>query len=905
MSLAQFIKDYIDAINSFCDSFNIDTSLDLMAVLKFSGFYLANSLKLLLQYVITLQWLSDFYALKITIPKIITSNLSNNYTLDNPSLHFFKFFEVPNVTRNFFINGLLNGLFISLPVSASQILWLRRLIVDGFPAGLAAGAGMILGQFFLIICVSFGFRFIIFPWFSFEWLHYIFGIILILTIVFRLAHRPIIRIKRAETKRLGKLALLHFILTWTEQSTLFQYLSNLSFNPEPTLFETVNSVNLLPSIFENWTYILSLFIGLIVWTAIFGWFVIIIGQILVKYLNFTYAVWVRKFHLVSLVLIIALTLTSLPYYNLDYLVTSPLGFVSQDDAVKSFQLETTSQDLKRGKLGEYSSRTSLDTDVAPYDRGRYKTSKEVELTFEDLNYQAEYIWRSRNDRLTSGSAGVVNRLIKKFLPKLKYLKLKTKREREAREKPFAVDKLKSLKSLSYLWEMEELTPPPSIEEDDDDNIFHRFLTDYLADVNSSSSTSFSAPTQSAYENLRFKNKNFRLEAGIAPKKFKKSSKSSKLQEPKKPDRSDKFESFSAFQELAKYSFDRFASAEELSSDEYEQKLGKRLKGKYYSNIVYKSILKFDLARFLDRQPKSYSLTETEENTLFEKRLILANYYESLRRYQNTLYSEAFQDLFLGPKSYANRVYNQQFKGTLKIVRRLFPISLEKVLNPKQQAVLKYDQPLFKEKSDEKYVTAHEELNNKISGLSTTQFKKRRRRKPFIKETNPIPFYAGWDENSRKFLVTNYFLKNTRASRRVNYLNIFKPRAQKAGRKKQKTDIIHFITWPISKQKLEKLKYKKTQPFNVMFTAFDDPSNEDQRDVFEYAEADEVDIRVIYKTLPCAVKKVDLRERDKSTTLLRPLRGGILWRGSTPLRTKIKNILNFIPQIKRDWRDSNP
>lgn len=904
MSLSQFLKDYIDAINSFCDSFTLETSLDLMAVLKFSGFYLLNSLKLLLQYVITFQWLSDFYALKITIPKLITSNLSSNYTLDNPALHFFKFFEVPNVTRNLFINGLLNGLFISLPVSASQILWLRRLVVDGFPAGLAASAGMVLGQFLLIFCISFGFRFIIFPWFSFEWLHYIFGIVLILVIVFKLAHRPIIRIKISETERLKKLALLHFVLTWTEQSTLFQYLSNLSFNPEPTLFETVNSVNLSPSIFENWTYILSLFIGLIVWTAIFGWFVLMIGHILVKYLNFTYAVWVRKFHSISLILIIALALTSLPYYNIDYLVTSPLGFISQDDGMKSFQLKTTSRDLKKGKLGEYSSRISLDTDIAPYDRGRYTTSKEMELTFEDLNYQAEYIWRSRNDRLTSGSAGVVNRLIKKFLPKLKYLKLKAKREREEKlnPKPFAIDSLKHLKEL---WEEEELTPPPSIDEDDDDNIFHRFLTDYLADVDSSSSASFITPipqSPSSTSSFRFKNKNFKLEAGLSNKKIKKSS---KLNEPKKPDRSDKFQSFSAFQELAKYSFDRFASAEELSSDEYEQRLGKRLKVKYYSNIVYKAILEFDLTRFLDRQPKSYSLTEAEENTLFEKRLILSNYYESLRKYRNTIYSEAFQDLFLGPKSYANRVYNQQFKGTLKIVRRLFPVSLEKVLNPKQQAVFKYDQPLFKEEQNKKYITVHEELNNKLSDLSKNLSTKRRRRKPFLKETNPIPFYAGWDENSRKFLVTNYLLKKTRASRRINYLNIFKPRSQKEGRKRKKTDIIHFITWPLSKQKLEKLKYKKTQPFSVMFTAFDDPANEDQRDVFEYAESDDIDIRVIYKTLPCAVKKVDLRERDKSRTPLRPLRGGRLWRGSTPLRAKIKNILDFIPQLKRDWRDSNP
>ena len=842
MSFSQLIKDYIDTINSFYDSFAGD--INLAFFFKFFVFYIGQSIKFLVEYIFTFKWLNDFYSFKIIIPQLINSNFNELYTSENSISNFFSFFDNPNLTPNFFITGLLNSLILAIPFSSSQILWLRRLTVEGLPSGIASGLGIILGQFLLNICVLLGFRFIVFPWYSFESLHYIFGIILTLSIVYTIAQKPIKRIKDSDTHQLVKIFILHFILTWTEQSTLFQYLSNISFSPEPTLFEILAPEKGLASILSHWSYFTSLLFGSIIWTIFFGWVVLSIGYSASKFFNFSYSIWIRNFNFSCLTLIIAFTLTSFPYYNLDYLVTSPLGFISQDDALKNLQLRVNSIDLKKGRLGEYSSHTSLDTDIAIFDRGRYQTSSEVELTFEDLNYQGEYVWRARNDRLSSGSAGLVNRLISKFLPKLK----------KARSGLSSNIKLKNIKeNISENTSLESQNFETYASDvpffNDTDDLVKRFLSDYQAEVTDS------------------------------------------------PDSYDFFdqEPYSAFSELVRYGFDTFATSEAVESDEFEEKLGKKIKSKYYSNLVYKSILNIELSNFLDRQPKIYSLSKEEENNLFRNRLILANYYDSLREYAKTPYAESFKELFLGPKSYANRVYNQQFKGTLKILRRLFSITLENRNNRKNESVLKFDQPLYKKKTNNQNPILHEELEDNIYSA------KNKISTPFLQEVTSIPFYAGWDETLRKFLVTNYWLAYSDTGVKVDYSNIFK-----LHNINKKSNTVHFITWPLSKEKIEQLKSSNNRiPVNFMFSSYDDPANEQQRDIFEYAESDDYDVRLIYDTLPSLVKRVDLRDKDKEHIYVKPLRGGILWRGSETAKFKISELLDIIVKFTRDWRDSNP
>lgn len=859
MSLSQLIKDYIDTINSFYDSFYGD--IDVTFMLKFLTFYLSESIKLIFQYIWNFRWLSDFYSFKIAIPQLIDSNLVELYSLQNYKSYLFSFFRNPNFIPDVFIFGLVNSLILSLPFSSSHILWLRRLTVEGVLSGMISGLGIILSQFLLNISVLIGFRFVIFPWFSFEGLNYIIGLVLTFRVIFATANRPTIRIKYYQRTQLVKIFILHFILTWTEQSTLFQYLTNLSFNPEATLFEVLGPDHGIYSDLLNWSYLSGLFFGSILWTTFFGWGFLSIGYSSSRFFKFPYSYWVRYLHYSSLVLLIAFNITSFPYYNLDYLVSSNLGFVSQDDALKNTQLRVNSRDLRKGRLGEYSSHTSLDTDISIFDRARYQSSSEVELTFEDLNYQGEYVWRSRNDRIASGSGGIVNKLIKKFLPRFKKIKKKFLQTKELKENLRAAKVGINLDKFSNKLSLDEPSTdsyiPGSLLSTESEGLIRRFIGDYQSEV------------------VR-----------------------SNLPEPYNQVEPD---SYSAFSELVRYGFDGFSGFEERESDEFEQRLGKRIKLKYYLNPVYRSILGTEVSSFLRRQPKRYSLTPKEENDLFRNRLVLANYYDSLRAYSKIPYIEAFSELFTGPKSYANRVYNQQFKGTLKIVRRLFSISLERRRNPNNESILKFDQPLYKDKLVEKSALLHEELNYN-STVSVDQ-------NPFLKEANSIPFYAGWDERFRRFLVTNYWLSYSETGMKMDYPDILNNQDLNPNfnRKKinRKAKNIRFITWPLSKAKIETLKDNSKVSATLMFSSYDDPANVLQRDIFEYAEPEDYEIRLIYDTLPSLLRRVDLRDKEKAKIYLKPLRGGIMWRGGETTKLKFQEAQEILTKYIRDWRDSNP
>ena len=273
----------------------------------------------------------------------------------------------------------------------------------------------------------------------------------------------------------------------------------------------------------------------------------------------------------------------------------------------------------------------------------------------------------------------------------------------------------------------------------------------------------------------------------------------------------------------------------------------------------------DIQNFLRRQPPEYFLTEKEENLLFEKRLILANYYNSLRSYSLLPYSETFQNLFGGTKTYANRVYNQQYKGTLKILRRLFLIDLNsKSSKQSASSILKYDQPLFRNQENNSNLFVHEELQpqqiNKKTSPELSNFS--------LQEVYSMPFYVGWDSIMRKFVLTNRLpmtkdlfskLEDTQSQNLANLNN---------------QNTINFTAWPLNKLLFE--TDVKNLNGKFLFQKFNQSQSDLQKDLFEYAEPGDYETHLIYDTLPSIVQRIDLRNKDKTNVDLRPNRAGFLW-----------------------------
>nr|YP_009330314.1 Ycf78 [Lambia antarctica]ANN39063.1 Ycf78 [Lambia antarctica] len=879
MSLAQEIKNYIEFFNltSSNPSENFTITTSIIIFIKYNFFYLVQLVKNFIIYIFSFNWFFDFLQIPVLIPKWYSSNLRELYSLQNPNNFLYSYTSSWPFTNNGFVylvEGFFTSFFLCIPNSTIHILLLRRLIVEGIPAGIAAAGGTIMAQFFFLLMVTSGFRFVIFSWFSLEPITYILGIGVILILVYKLSHTSIKRIRKNDFKKLISIFFINFLLVWTEQYGIFPYFNSLTINAGSSFIET-GTIN---SWVNHSGYFMGFLIGSCFWLGALGILCLKLSQFFAQTLVKSYSQWIQKFNFVCLTFIISFSLASFPYYGLDYLFFSPLGFHSEDDLLLPFILKTDIKDVQKGRLGEYSAHSSIDTDVAPFDRGRYSTGSEIELTFEDMNFQGEYIWRSRSDRVASGSAGIVNKFMSKFLPKtsttsstaeatslIKPSDSGTKEEMDE----FSSANMQSFSNSNYL-------ESPFIYKDNYESFLERFLTDYNSEV----------------------------------------------KDPSLPDTSGESETFSAFSELVKYGFDSFASLEEVESDEFEEELGKKIKQKYYNNIIYKCLVTLDIKNFLRRQPDNYFLTEQEENLLFEKRLILNNYYNSLRSYTQLPYSEVFQNLFGGTKSYANRVYNQQYKGTLKILRRLFLIDIDP-----QKSFLKYDQLLFRDPKQNNNLFFHEELQGEVDSvngespkdpdleiLSTSSTKLKQQKKESIEteerqfaskkrlfakknlgsslqETQINPFYVGWDNTLRKFVVTNrlYITKDLFLKKNIRAFTDSKLSQNKklTSIKSSKPKLVNFSTWPLQQLNFEENK----QNARFLFQKFNNSQSDLQKDLFEYAESGDYETRLIYDTLPGIVQRIDLRNKDKTNIKLKPNRGGFIWYSPTLSFTPLKNSID--------------
>lgn len=839
MSLSQFLKDYIESFNNFYD--NCSGHITILPFIQFTLVYLAQCIWFLIKYIITCRWLIDFCSIKIVLPEAMYSNLLDEYCLETPLFRFFNFFEVGNKLHNPYLEGILNSFFYCLPFSTGNILWLRRLTIEGIPGGIVAVLGIISAQFLILLGILFGFRLLIFSWLSYELVHYFASIVLIFFLIERIAIKPLMRVKVKETNKLSKIFLFHFGFALTEQTTFLPYLSNLSFTSAPLLFEGFNMGKGVDSIsiffnpiFANLIYFFSILFGMFFWYSTFGVFFIWLGNVSTKLFSFSYSRWVRGVHRSSIILLITITITSLPYYSGDFLMTSPFGFIQHDEAAKKFRIKTISGDLPKGRLGELSIHSSLDTDPSPFDHGRYTTGKEVEMTFEDLNYQGEYIWRTRNDRLSIGSKGLVNKWLRKLVP-LFERKSKAKREKAKTVVPIPIPK-KPDNDWESFDTYSTIEPIYATQE----KMVERFVQDYQSNI---SFASF--PDKGAGEIL-----------------------------------------YVPFGEISKYGFEAFPNTMEQETDEFERSLGKRVKTKYVSNYVYRNFLNLNISLLLNRQSRKKLVNGEDENSLFKKRQVLANYYDSIREYSKIPYYRPYINLFIGTKSYANRVYNQQFKGTLKIVKRLFSVTLENSQNLFENSVLKFDQPLYTPKNNEKKRIIHEELVKRISRKRRSRSRSRRRKKrqkPFLEESNPMPFYAGWDNELRKFFVTNFMLSHSKSSIATSFYN----------KSNYKFQSLYFLTWPIPDSKIDNKKREIKPPLNLFFNVYDDPAYPQERDLFEYPIEEKLEL--VSETLPSTIRRIDVREREKILKPIHPLRGGYVWANNDAFRIPLKDdLIEYLP-----------
>lgn len=805
MSFIPAIRDYIDLLNNVYDLNS--SSISWQELISHTFIYIFNSIKFIFLYLITFQWIRDFSYLPVVIPQVSINIFKENYFIETPLFNFFNFLETPLYSSNKFLVGFLNSFFLSLPITCSHILCLRRFLIQGLFAGIFSALGTILGQLCFLVFVLFGFRFFLIPWFSFEPLSYILGILIILYVVYNMAHERRIRpITNKEINTLFNILLINFVLAWTEQSCIFQYLGNITFDAQPTILEIFSSTNEFEFFILHLTYLFGIFFGSLFFTICFGFFFFKLNNFVISSINFSYYKWIKYLNLSFLILLIGFSFTSIPYYGIDYLFTNPLGFTSRDALFDNTVFaQRNLKDIPR-LIGFNSGFNSFDTDVVPFNRAKYLQGDPPQ-SFEELNFAGEYAWTSRTDRRPMYQQQKAKELVSKLLKQAK-ITIK-KRDSVEKARQIAKGELEDKTALNKLpQKQKKLNFGTDLSSIQAFNLQDRFHSDYeLGDPRIGEVVTI------------VQNDSFSREF-------------------MKEDRKTRFE--------------------------------KKIRHNYYSNSIFKFLINNEIDLFMKRQPQSYKLSGKKEKELYQKRLILANYYDSLRIYNQLPYAKNFQNIFCGSKSYADRVFNHQFKGTLKIVRRLFSITLNSEGNVPQKIILKFDQPLYKNKKHN--FSIHEELQANNSPSETT---------PFLELTNPIPFYVGWDEQLRKLVITNRLLPryltgfemklpNKFENNEYWYLNNLMNSSKK----------IEFTAWPIPKKILQLPKSQSAIPYTVLFESIDDPKNQPLKSFFKYDPGGEWN----YETLPSNVQKI-----NNTGNVLPPTRGGFIWPGESKLKFEFNEL----------------
>jgi hypothetical protein len=798
MSFVTSIRDYVETLNTISD--NLKHDLTITRFVSETSIYFLKTLQVAFFYIIRFQWVRDFTLLPIVLPKLSASIFKETFFLETPSQVFFDFLEIPDLHQNKFLLGFFNSFFLSLPISVVYIVSIRRLLIQGIPAGVYSIGGYLIGQILFLSCTIFGLRQFLVPWLTVEPLSYILGLILIFRIIYSMTRENLTELKGWFSPEYKTFFLTSFLLAWCEQSSIFQYLGNLTASSNVTILETFSSSSPISSFVTHFFYIFGIITGSLVFTFFWGIFFLQLKNWCILYTPIFISSFIQFINKTSFVLALAFSLTSIPFYGLDYLATGPLGFVSQDNLFKN-----TVFDQRNEKLEAVDPRLSdLETnykfihiDVSPFDRGEYLLYSEgaQPLSFEDLNYRGEFDWtgRSNNQGLADSRSS--------FFSLSKILKKQNKNPLD-----FSLQgEVVKTKDRNILLSEKDASFDP-IDFEMDHNSLDRFQKDYDLPITDLEEDIFLKPYREIY-NTSFPVDYFRGESTI------------------------------------------------------EKDIEQKIKEKYYSNPIYKGLLALDIDLFLKRQPEKFQLQAEQEQTLYTKRRILESYYNSLRDYSQLPYNETFETFFDGAKSFSNKVYNQQFKGTLRSVRRLFSLTINANSDSTIQTVLKFDQPLYELSEKQQFSPYHEELEKQKTPSNLL----------YKSDLVNKPLYAGWDENLRKFVITNKLLPRKFAGYQVisepEITKSFSQNSTKQGRK------IKFTTWPLSQKALANKKIT----YVTLFESLDQKTRDALDPQFVELDTLPPNLERFKRTL---IQKGESQQAQDIFESLAPKRGGFIWPGNS-------------------------
>ncbi len=783
----------------------------------------------------------------------------------------------PKEKTNYMVSGLVNSFFFSLPFSLPHLISIRRLFSQGIQAAVASLLGSIAAHSLFLIAVFYGVRSLIIPWFSLEPLTYIVGFganVLVIRELIQaspqrfqkglnvskgvsstgssprsfLNFNPSPKIHsnngllalsqnlRADDAliKLMRIGVLNFVLTWCEELNIFSSITNLTLNAQNTYFDLYPSNDASNFFVIHTIYILAFIVGNCAFSLLFYYGIFKSGPIIASWTNFSSLKVSDLINKLVMLLILTFTFASFPYYGLDYLFGKIGGFLPEDPAYKETVLSPTKITVNKkntlftkAESADKKKHTSL-IDINNFDNGVYlnnldfnkfdnfpsdsKNSISRTTSFEKSNYRQENAWIRRNylaklrARPRKNNNTSTASLYKAFKdPKAYYHKIQLESDKK-QNKSIREEQAKNREQSGYFVQRQEGVlvneVPLKVQQ-----LWNRVLG--LPKELALQTMSGSGVTHEKSNKSYLKNDQTEF--------FGSNTDSSGGQKDSSLSTETKF-----FAENYTKGIQKINSAPSLKKTK-SLSTKNVIKRKFFLNPVYRTLLQTDIDTFIARQPVTHNISENQSYDLYKKRVILQKYYDWLRYYsplQTNLHSRQSSSDYLydigTTKSFADSVFHHQFKGTLKIAKRLFPVTFDPQQNIKKSRVLSYDQILYKDLPTQENPLLHEELllgvfgsgqskalhpktkfleevrsseisdskksfdqrNSTHDNVNPPSNKKSDQRlpnakfeeldpklrlkesslhnSPFIEESDSSPFYAGWDDTLRRFVITNNF-----------------------------------------------------------------------------------------------------------------------------------------------------
>jgi hypothetical protein len=734
---------------------------------------------------------------------------------------------------------------------------------------------------------------------------------ILLSLGFAIAHQRSFQvIKSSDFKNLGRFFLLNFLLSWCEQSAFFHHLGNITVSPSGSVLESFSLAPGLSEFVAHLNYLLGFLVGGSFFTVAFILLAVSCRDLVLKWTSITVSRLIQQINFWSMSSLIALSLCTFPFYGVDLLFGKPFGILPEERFLSGTIISPNKMSDLEWFLYQNKPVLTKQSDLTPWDTGFYiqgeskpiadiKDAKEKEIklesedplfqfqSFEELNLGGDYAWTTSYKRRTTPqreSARSFGKWLREIISQGQATEDRNEQnaqqipsyQKNSTENHFS-GSFSSSPSLASQ-KMGITLPSQASKDAKSSNEAESQETDVsgMLDINQ------------YFENVEDKTNLWRplikaddleldfFDDGDEQRKF--ISDSSGIKERENEDLGIDF----LVLENRTLGFSPFFRYNATDTFPFQEMVSKR----FYQTIAYKKALDFDIDLFISRQPKEFLVSHKEEIELLEKRQSLGKYYDTLRSYEYMKDIELFNEYFGGSKSYATKFYNQQFKGTLKVVRKLFSIHLS---DEEESSPLQFDQPLFLEKN-KKIPVFHEELFQKNKSGKLKENSIFRIKKPFLKGVGAKPLYAGWDEQSKKLILTNRFLPRFLTGQKITISKDQQYQYPTLKRMFPLKNSIVFTSWPmpreifVQKTDVEQLPKKYNLMYQIKAKEEKPPVDfEDDETSWEMA------------TTPTNFGPQSLVDQTQYVwKIFPPDRSGILWPGSNKLKFDFKKIffLNF-------------